>query len=144
MNITVDIPNKQLIVQLTDQEFAGMNAFGTGPIIELQTYAQNFFANKLAEFEQAQRDEINVMLMTANAAKMSEVLLLLDPPPPPAPEPVPEPVPAPPVVVMPEPPVPTPEPVVEPIAELVPEPVPVVEPVIEPVVEPVVILEGGS
>lgn len=140
MEIQVDILNKQLIVQLTDTEFAGMSAFGTGALRDLQNYATNFFSNKLEEYKQVQRDVIIGQLRSADAEKMAEVISLLTPPPPPPPPPDVPPVVAPPVVESPieEPPV-EPAPIL-PVEEPAPPPVgdPVVEPMPGPAPEPLV------
>ena len=129
MQMSIDLQNKQLIVQLTDEEFAGMSAFGIGPINELQNYASNFFVNKLEEFKQSQRELIKQKLEEADVTKMAEVLTVLAPPPPPPPieEPPPPPPPPPPPASVEEPPV-EPPPVEPPPVEPPPPPVVVEEP----------------
>lgn len=73
MIIQPDLANNRLVVELTPEESRGLALFPKA-ITELQTYATNFFTNRLNEHKQAQRTMIAKRLETADDVLLAKVL----------------------------------------------------------------------
>lgn len=82
MKLSVDEDNKQLVFQLTDEEFDALQTVGAGFITSLENRLTNILANEESEYKVRKRREIEAKVSVAATKELVAVLDVLNKPKP--------------------------------------------------------------
>lgn len=77
MDITINTNNKQLVLQLTDQEFESYQLFEPAFLSKLANRLSNVWVNELTDYKETKKGEIEQALKKADAVELVQILDLL-------------------------------------------------------------------